>query len=204
MRFINLKHIFAIIILFSILLSTLSAQEPGGSHRDNIKNQVQFSRWQELLSTIPEITYSDYKLDSTTVSPWRIRRMQEIGAANSGSMDQYILVKSDEMEKAGEILMVSVTRCTTRAVAAEGLIDHLLGVQRPDFRLIEGDSLLIGDLAVNISDDSESAIYFFRGNILITIENAGDKAAADIRELARSLDDRLKEKESNIRGEDGQ
>ena len=96
------------------------------------------------------------------------------------------------MTNAKEILRVSVTRCATRADAEEGLIDHLSGIQRADVKLIEEDLLLLGDLAVHIPGTPEAAIYFVRGNVLVCVENAGEKPAAELRELTRKIDQSLK------------
>jgi hypothetical protein len=195
MRLANFKLIFVLVIFMTSLLSNLSAQEPEESQRDYVKKQVQYNRWKDILESKPEIIYDEFKLDNSIVSPWRIQRVQEIGVADYGNMIQYVLAKSDDVGKAEEILLISVTRCPTRTDAAERLIDHLLGVQRPDLKLIEEDIRIIGDLAVNIPGNPESAIFFLRGNILINVENAGKKAAADIRLLAQTLDENLKKKQ---------
>jgi len=195
MRLTNFKPIFVMVILMPFLSSMLNGQEPRESQRDYVKKQVQYIRWKDILETKPEVIYDEFKLDNTIVSPWRIQRMQEIGVSDYGNMIQYVLAKSDDVGKAEEILLVSVIRCSTRADAAEGLIDHLLGVQRPDLKLIEEDIRMIGDLAVNIPGNPEQAIFFFRGNILINVENAGKKAATDLRLLAQTLDENLKKKQ---------
>jgi hypothetical protein len=185
----NLKTIFVIVLLLS---SILSAQEPGQSQRDYVKKQVQYDRWPDILDPKPEVRYGEFRLDSAMVSPWRIQRVQDIGTADRGSTVQYVLAKAGNPREAQEILLVSVTRCSTRAIAAEGLIDHLLGIQRPDFKLVEADTLMIGDLAVNFPGTPEPGVFFFRGNILISVKNAGPKAAADLRDLAQALDENLK------------
>lgn len=195
MRLANFKLIFVLVIFMTSLLSNLSAQEPEESQRDYVKKQVQYNRWKDILETKPEVIYDEFKLDNSIVSPWRIQRVQEIGVADYGNMIQYVLAKSDDVGKAEEILLVSVIRCSTRTDAAEGLIDHLLGVQRPDLKLIDEDIRMIGDLAVNIPDNPEPAIFFIRGNILISVENAGKKAAVDLRLLAQTLDENLKKKQ---------
>lgn len=194
MRFINFRFIFSLVMLMLLFSAPLAAQELQGSQGDYVKKQVRYNRWRDILREKPEVRYDEFKLDDAMVSPWSIQRVQQIEAANRGSMVQYVLAKTDEVGQAQEILVVSVTRCSTRAVAAEGLIDHLLGVERPDFRLVEEDALIVGDLAVNIPGDPEAAIFFLRGNILISVENAGEKAASNLRDLAQELDERLKER----------
>ena len=183
------SRIFSIIIslVFSIA-SVIFSQEPNESQRDLVKSQVEYNLWENLLSSKPEVNYADFKLDSSLVTPWLIQREQKIGAANGGRMVQYVLAKEEDPQKTEETLLVSVTICSSRAIAAEGLIDHLLGIQRPDFRLVGQDSLELGDLSVAIKDDPEPAIYFFRGNVLISVENAGTELAGGIRELAHKLD----------------
>ena len=51
----------------------------------------------------------------------------------------------------------------------------------------------IGDLAVKVSDAPLAAIYFLRGNILISVEKAGEKSASGLKDLAGVLDESLKE-----------
>lgn len=195
MRLTSFKPIFVMVILMPFLSSMLNGQESGESQRDYVKKQVQYNRWKNILETKPEVIYDEFKLDNTIVNPWRIQRMQEVGEADRGRMVQYVLSKSDVAQEAQEILLILVTRRPTRADAAEGLIDHLLGIQRPGLKLIEEDTLMIGDLAVSIPDNPEPAIFFIRGNILVSVENAGKKAAADLRLLAQTLDENLKRKQ---------
>ncbi|TVM04105.1 MAG: hypothetical protein CV087_01525 [Candidatus Brocadia sp. WS118] len=195
MRLTRFKLIFAMVILHPLLSFVLHAKEQGETQRDYIEKQVQYDRWKEVLGTKREVSYDEFKLDNAIVSPWRIQRMQEIEKAGRGKTIQYVLSKSDIVREAHEILLVSVTRFTTRADAAEGLIEHLLGIQRPGLKLIEEEPLMIGDLAVNIMDNPEPAIFFIKGNILISVENAGEKAAKDLRSLAQALDEYLKKKQ---------
>ncbi|OQZ04011.1 MAG: hypothetical protein B6D34_05275 [Candidatus Brocadia sp. UTAMX1] len=195
MRLTNVKLIFAMAILLLMFSSFLHAKESEENQRDYLKKQVQYDRWKDILKTKSEFRYEEFKLDNTSVSPWRIQRMQEIGRADRGKTIQYTLSKSDIVREAREILQVSVTFCPTRADAAEGLVDHLLGIQRPGLKLIEEDAMLLGDLAVNIPDSPEPAIFYVRGNILISVENAGEKAATDIRLLAQTLDEYLRKKQ---------
>lgn len=192
MHVINFRFILIALILVIFFATTYNAQGQEESQRDYIKKQVHYYRWQNILGQKTEVRYDAFQLDSTIVKPWRIQRVQQIGAANRGNMVQYVLAKSDDRQKAEEIILISITLCPTRAAAAEGLVDHLLGVQRPDFKLIEEDSLLIGDLAVHFQGTPEPAIFFFRGNILIAVENAGQKAAIGLRDLARAIDENLK------------
>jgi hypothetical protein len=194
MGLIRLKSFFAILIQVLLISQILYAQKQGASQLDYVKQNVLYSRWTDILKTKTEVSYDEFKLDDVMISPWHIRRVQEIGKANRGKMVQYVLAKHDVIEDAHEILLVSVTRCSTRKDATEGLLDHLLGIQRPDFRLIEDDSLTIGDLSVNIYGDPEPAILFIRGNIIISLENAGREVAPDLRTLAKTLDNMLVKK----------
>lgn len=106
----------------------------------------------------------------------------------------YVLAKSNDPKSAQEILLVTVARHATRADAAEGLINRLLNIQRPDFKLVEEDALSLGDLTVNFPGRPEPAIFYLRGNIMIAVENAGQKTVEDIRNLAQAIDGDLKRK----------
>ena len=170
----------------------LGAQEPKDDQRAYVKKQVQFDRWQDLTKSRPETRSDTFKVEQSLLAPWQIRRVREIGKANHGVTTQYILSKADKPSSAKEVLRVSVTRCATRADAEEGLIDHLSGIQRADVKLIEEESLLLGDLAVHIPGTPEAAIYFVRGNVLVCVENAGEKPAAELREVTRKIDQSLK------------
>lgn len=194
MGFSKWKLMFVTFILLSIHLPLVFAQESTGSQRDHIKKQVQFKQWLGILSTKAEVRYDFFEIDDTMVSPWRIQRVQKLSTANRCIMVQYVLSKSDEPSKAQEITRITVTRCPKRADSAERLIDHLLGLQRPDFRLVDKAAMVIADITVNIPSEPEPAIFFLRGNILIAVENAGKKVTPDIRKLARSLDENLKKK----------
>ncbi|GJQ22993.1 MAG: hypothetical protein HRU72_12055 [Planctomycetia bacterium] len=195
MQLTHVKLISALIILLPLFSFVSHAEESEETQRDYLKKQVQYDRWKDILKTKSEFRYEEFKLDNTTVSPWRIQRMQEIGKADRGKTIRYVLSKSDIVREAREILLVSVTYCPTRADAAEGLVDHLLGIQRPGLKLVEEDAMILGDLEINIPDSPEPAIFYIRGNILISVENAGEKAATDIRLLAKTLDEYLKKKQ---------
>lgn len=195
MRLIHFKLIFAMVILQPLLSFVLNAKEPGETQREYVKKQIQYDRWKDILGIKLEVSYDEFKLDNAIISPWRIQRMQEVEKVDRGKTTQYVLSKSDIVREAQDILMVSVTRCPTRAEAEEGLIDHLIGIQRPGLNLIEEEPLMLGDLAVSMPDSPEPAIFFLRGNILISVENAGEKAAKDLRSLAQTLDEYLKKKQ---------
>jgi hypothetical protein len=178
-------------IFMVIVASTgLCAQERSGGHREAIKTRVQFDRWKELLESKQEVRYEDLKLETSQVAPWQIKRVQSIGQADRGVMTQYLLTKSDQPQDT-EILRVSMIRCTNRNDALEGLIDHLYGVQRPDVKLIEDKGLLLGDIAVHFPGKPESSIYFVRGNILVCVENAGQRSASELRPVAQRIDQAL-------------
>jgi len=178
-------------ILAVLLVSMTFTQEQENNFRDMIKKQLKFEQWIPMLKARPEMRYKPFKLDNVIVSPWKIVRIREIGEANSGMMTRYILVKETKEKEKPEIVRVSITQCNNRKQAMEGLIDHLTGVQRPDMQLIENKEKIIGDLTVNMPGETETAIYFIRGNLLITLENASKKPTADLRKLSITIDQYL-------------
>jgi hypothetical protein len=182
-----------IIVACAMVATSVQAQDGADRQRDGIKSRLSFDRWPDLLRDKPEVRYEGFKLEPGAVAPWRVQRVQDIGQSNRGTTMQSVLSKSEKARDAEEILRISVTQCASRAEALEGLIDHLLGVQRPSLKLIEEQGLLLGDLAVHFPGTPESSVYFVRGNVLICVENAGKKPAPDLREVARKLDDSLKQ-----------
>ncbi len=171
-----------------------SAQKPEEGRMTAIKKQMKFSKWQKLMSSKPEIRYGAFEVTDEMVSPWRIRRSQSVEVDGRCSMTSSVLTQSDDPKKTQEIVRISVTRCPTRAAASERLIHHLLGVQRPDYALVEDEAMTIGDITVHIPGTPEPALFFVRSNFLVTVETAGEKVPADIRKLARELDNHLKSK----------
>lgn len=180
---------FACLCLACVFCET-HAQEAMDKQKDIIKEKVQFDTWKRILSTKDDVSYGEFEVRDEMVDPWHIQRIQKI-ADGKCSTTQYILATTDDPKKAREIIRVSVTRCPLRDNAAEKLIDHLLGIQRPDFKLIENKAMIVGDIAVHIPEEPEPAILFVRGNIFIVVENAGEKVPADIRKLAHAFDELL-------------
>ena len=186
---------FFVCLFLVCAFSETHAQETMDKQKAFIKEKVQFVRWKRILSTKEEVSYGDFEVRNDMVGPWRIQRIQKVAAAKQCSVTQYILAATDDPQKAQEIIRISVTRCPLRAIAAEKLIDHLLGIQRPDFRLIVNKAMTVGDIAVHIPDEPEPALLFVKGNILIVVETAGEKVPPDIRKLAQALDEFLTKKQ---------
>ncbi|MGD9162479.1 MAG: hypothetical protein PVG39_28995 [Desulfobacteraceae bacterium] len=166
------------------------AQEVMDKQITVIKKKVQFDTWKQILSAKDDFSYGKFDVRNEMVDPWRIQRIQKI-TDDQCNTTRYILATTDDPKKASEIIRVSVTHCPLRDNAADKLLNYLLGIQRPDIKLIEDKTMTIGDIAVHVPEEPEPAILFVRGNIFIVVENAGEKVPADIRKLANTFDELL-------------
>lgn len=185
------------VLLGGFLLCGNAQDQPQETQRDNIKRKLEFERWAEILEETPEVRYGPFQMEEGELEAWNIVRVQKLGQANRGEATQYLLAKQADPREGGEVVRLTITRCPTQAEAMEGLVDVLTGLQRPDLQLIRNPEEVIGQLRVGFKGPPPAGIYFLRGNIIVSIENAGTVPATGLSDLARKVDGSIKAMKPN-------
>lgn len=160
--------------------------EQNAGFRAALEKRYEFQSWQGSNKLDTELFVSGFFFSGDELPDWKLARHRELRSLELPRTVRSLWEGGNE-ERAAESLLVEVYECDRRREAHAFLIDLAGEFQGPALERTEQ----VGD--VGFASAGRHGILFARGNLVISVRNAGSRLR-EVDELAATLDRQLTER----------
>lgn len=147
---------------------------------DIIKMKYDFTAWRGINRLDRELSVRNISLPMDLIAGLDPSRIREI---DPGDGSRLLRMSWPVPGHKSALLVMDIRECESRDAAHQILLELLANMQAPDIQRLGEDAP--GDIA--FARDSNTAIVFSRGNIVININN-GSEEIVQVDEVAKTVD----------------